>query len=77
MIKELPIHVNQHGFRTDRSTETAISEVTNYIEQHIFYGQHVIATFLDIQAAFDTISPLQIKLSLENKNVDKNLIEWN
>ena len=57
-IKKHPLHTNQHGFRTDRSTETAISEVANYIEKHIFYGKHVLATFLDIQAAFDTIDPV-------------------
>ena len=26
-IKQIPLHINQHGFRTDRSTETAISAV--------------------------------------------------
>ena len=60
-IKTQPLHTNQHGFRQDRSTETAISEVANYIKQNIYYNKHVLATFLDIQAAFDTIEPEQIR----------------
>ena len=35
IIKENPINKNQHGFRSDKSTETAISANTDYIEQHI------------------------------------------
>ena len=53
-----PMHTHQHGFRTDRNTETAISGATNYIEKHIYNGEHV---FLDIQAAFDTIKPEAVR----------------
>ena len=34
-IKTNPVNTRQHGFRSDRSTETAISDATNYIESHI------------------------------------------
>ena len=51
------MHTRQHGFRSDRNTVTAISEVADYIEQNIFFNKHVLAVFLDIQAAIDTISP--------------------
>ena len=57
VLKLKPLHAQQHGFRTDRNTETAISGAANYIEKHIYNGEHVIAVFLDIQAAFDTIKP--------------------
>ena len=58
-LKNSPIHIQQHGFHTDRNTDTAISTVTDYIEKHIYiYNQkHVIGVFLDIQAAFDSIKP--------------------
>ena len=52
-----PVHTRQHGFRSDRNTITAISEVADYIEQNVFFNKHVLAVFLDIQAAFDAISP--------------------
>ena len=61
--------------RSEWSTETAISEVTDFKEQHIFFEKHVIAVFLDIQAAFDTISPEKIKAALKEHKIDplKNL----
>ena len=60
-LQSNPVHTRQHGFRADRNTVTAISEVTDFIEQNIYFNKHVLAVFLDIQAAFDTISPEKIK----------------
>ena len=56
-----PVHTRQHGFRADRNIVTAISEVTDFREQNIFFNKHVLAVFLDIQATFDTISLEKIK----------------
>ena len=70
IVKENPINKNQHGFRSDRSTETAISANTDYIKQHIMYGKPVVGVFLDIQAAFETIKPSKIREALENKGVE-------
>ena len=75
-IAQYPIHPRQHGFRNDRSTETALSNVVNYIEKYINNGEHVLAVFLDIQAAFDTISTDKIYEELIKHNVDKNLAKW-
>ena len=55
-LRQNPIHSKQHGFRTDKNTETAISEVTDYI----------------IQAAFDTIKPAQTRTSLQAHNIKKS-----
>ena len=50
-----PIHDRQHGFTPGKSTESALSTTTNYIEKFLAYGQHCFAVFLDISAAFDSI----------------------
>ena len=52
-----PVHTRQHGFRADRNTVTAISEVTDFIEQNIFFNKHVLAVSLDIQACLLYTSP--------------------
>ena len=57
VLKTNQLHPNQHGFRTDRNTETAILSATNYIEKHIYNNEHVITVFLDIQADFVIIEP--------------------
>ena len=38
-LTKYPIHTQQHGFRSDRSTESAISFMTNYIERFVLKGQ--------------------------------------
>ena len=59
-----PIHRNQHGFQKGKSTETAISKTVNVIENHMNQVKYCIELFLDIQGAFDTISPTHIKDTL-------------
>ena len=55
------VHDRQHGFRKNKSTESAISETANYIEKYMSKNEDIIGVFLDIQAAFDTITPTSIR----------------
>ena len=71
-----PLHPRQHGFRSDRNTETATSGVSNYIEKHIFNEEHVIGVFLDIQAAFDTILPEKVRDSLLLHDGNPDMVNW-
>lgn len=75
-IAQTPLHTNQHGFRTDRNTDTALSNVVNYIEKFINNGQHVLAVFLDIQAAFDTIKTTKIRDELIKYGAEKDMAYW-
>ena len=70
------IHSKQHGFRTDRSTETAISTMTSYIKSLILNKKHCVAVFLDISAAFDSIKPDYIKSRMLEHNIDQDLCDW-
>ena len=76
-LLENPIHNNQHGFCAEKSTESAISNTVDYIESKIMTSnRHVIGVSLDIQAAFDSITPETIKNSLLKHNGDKKLVQW-
>ena len=75
-LKEFPIHDSQHGFRIDRSTESAISEVLNEIESNIFDRKRSIVAFLDIKSAFDSISTSHIRRSLINHGAPLALADW-
>ena len=75
-LETMPISEHQQGFRRCRSTETAISNTVNYIEKFSKRNEHCLAVFLDIAAAFDTISPSHIKQTLLEKEVDRNLVNW-
>ena len=56
-LEDNPIHIKQHGFQKGKSTESAISNTVHKIEKHILNGEHCMCVFLDIQAAFDSITP--------------------
>ena len=75
-IAKHPLHAQQHGFRSDRSTETSISNVCNYIEKFIYKNEYVLGVFLDIQAAFDTIDPEKIKIELAKFGGNKYVVNW-
>ena len=75
-LGDFPIHNNQHGFRRNRSTETAISNTINYIEQTFEEKEKCLAVFLDIQAAFDTIDPKHIKQQLLEHGTDPEIAIW-
>ena len=53
VIKDNPLHTKQHGFRSDRSTETAISANVDYIEKHILLGKSVLGCLLYTSDAAD------------------------
>ena len=71
-----PLHHKQHGFLAGRSTESAISNTTDYIEQHIMKKQHCVGVFLDISSAFDTIRPGHVRQALLKHGGDPDLVQW-
>jgi hypothetical protein len=75
-IQTHPLHTMQHGFRTDRSTETAISNTTNYIEKAMEEKKYCVGVFLDIQAAFDSMYTTHIKNQLIKFGAEDFVAEW-
>ena len=75
-VRDNPVHSRQHGFRSDRSTDSAISEVSNEIESFIFKRQYCLSVFLDIRGAFDNISPDHIYNSLVKFKADADMALW-
>ena len=75
-IKDKPIHQMQHGFTKGKSTESAISNTADFIEQHLFEGLHCLGLFLDISSAFDSISIDHIRDSLLEHDADAEFVAW-
>lgn len=73
---DAPLHPQQHGFTTGKSTESAVSRTVDYIEQHVLANTHCLAVFLDISSAFDSISIDHIKNALLKHNGDPDMVEW-
>ena len=71
-----PIHPRQHGFTKGRSTESAISVTTNYIEKFLANNEHCLAAFLDISAAFDSIDIDHVRRSLLDHWGHPDMVDW-
>ena len=75
-MEDFPIHPLQHGFTKGKSTESAISNTVDFIEEWLFARQHCLGVFLDISSAFDSISIDHIKQSLLDHNGTPDMVEW-
>ena len=75
-LEDAPLCPQQHGFTKGKSTESAISQTVDYIEQQLFEKIHCLGLFLDISSAFDSISIDHIKASLLKHNLDPDFVEW-
>ena len=75
-IAQYPIHPRQHGFMRGRSTESAISQTTNYIEKFLAINQHCLAVFLDISAAFDSIDIDHVQRALIKHGGVPDMVGW-
>ena len=75
-MEDFPIHHLQHGFTKGKSTESAISNTVDYIEEYLFAKQHCLGVFLDISSAFDSISIEHIRQTLLDHGGTPDMVEW-
>ena len=71
-----PLHSKQHEFLRGRSTESALSNTVDYAERALFKDKHCLGIFLDISAAFDSISVDHVRDSLLKHGADDDLVYW-
>jgi hypothetical protein len=56
VLKEHPLHRNQHVYQIGKATETAIHNVVTHTESAIKYKEIMVGAFLDREEAFDRTS---------------------
>ena len=70
------LHVNQHGFRTGKSTGSAIFNYVKNLYNSLDNTHTTIATYIDYKKAFDTVSHDILLKKLSLYGFSKNIIEW-
>ena len=66
----------QHGFRANHSTETALITLTDNVVQHLEESRVVITVFLDFKRAFETIDRKILIDKLRKYNFSEETCEW-
>ena len=67
---------NQHGFRKNRSTQTAILEFTSKIIDQLDNNERAIGVFLDLSKAFDTVDHNILLEKLYYYGSEGNELNW-
>ncbi len=75
-LRENPLSSNQHAFRSGYSTETALSNMVEYIEAAFIRKSYALGVFLDIQGAFDNVPTRVILQGMKNKGLPDVFIDW-
>ena len=70
------LNKNQFGFRRGASTDTALHKVVRKIEHTLMHRGIAMATFLDIEGAFDNVAFKAIERALHNKLKDSKTANW-
>lgn len=76
LLKHNQISKCQHGFRNGYSTETATTELTQYILGSIDKGETVIGVFFDLSRAFDTLNSAFLSQKLDYLGIRGNINDW-
>jgi ribonuclease HI len=75
-LKDYPLHKSQHAFRRSYSTESALTDMADIIERAILRREYALGVFLDIEGAFDNLTPEAILRCLEARQVCPTLLAW-
>lgn len=75
-LRDNPLRTNQHAFRRGYSTESALSNMVEYIEAALVRHEYALGVFLDIQGAFDNVSINSICRGMKNQNLPEIFQNW-
>lgn len=67
---------NQYGFKKGSSTEAAVLNLTNKIQEALKNDEHAIGIFLDIQGAFDNLPHCAISKALNTTAAKGMVADW-
>ena len=70
------ISKDQHAYLKGKSTETALHEVVGTIEKGLEDKEFTLATFLDIEGAFNNVTTEAIRYGMTRVGVDPLVIVW-
>ena len=71
-----PLALQQWGFRSGRSTVSALLDDTHQWFQSLDTGKEVCAIFFDLRKAFDSVPHRLLLQKLETSGISKHILRW-
>lgn len=75
-LMDNPLHANQHAYRAGRSVDTALHCLVERIEKVLTDKEVCLASFVDIEGAFDNASFKSIEEAATAHGVDSTTVKW-
>ena len=75
-LTAMPIHERQHAYRPGYSTESAISQVIDKIEQGLLKKSFTLSAYIDIASAFDKLSSTKATEALRRRGISNDIVNW-
>lgn len=76
VLREFPLHANQHAYQMGKSTDTALHQMTQKIESRLGNGNFSLGCFMDIEGAFDNTEFDVIAGAARERHVEGLAIRW-
>lgn len=67
---------SQHAYLKGKSVETALHDTVSIIERNLYYREYTLASFLDIEGAFNNVETTSIKKALVSAGVESTIVNW-
>ena len=71
-----PLALQQWGFRSGRSTVSALIDVTHNWLQTLDTGKEICAVFFDLHKAFNSIPHRSLVYKLQSLGIDCYILKW-
>ncbi|KAL1447804.1 hypothetical protein WDU94_013891 [Cyamophila willieti] len=76
MTRNNILNNRQYGFRKGVGTEDALLDITTYLHEQLNAGKKVLAVFLDISKAYDSINHQELLNQLFNIGLTNKTLNW-
>jgi ribonuclease HI len=76
ILRLKPLHKNQHAYQAGKSVDSALHQVVYNVEKSMELDKKTLATFLDLEGAFNKVTYGAINAALRRFDLDRTLIRW-
>lgn len=74
ILPKFPLHVNQHAYQVEKSTDSALHKLVAKVERSFEVDKIALGCFMDIEGAFDDTNFEIIRRALVERGVEPMVV---